>query len=955
MNMIVNKSDLVGYEAVETKAAKKKALAKLVEAWESKQARNAKRFGGLGFLAVSLAACNSSSDDTTTTTTTTTETTPTVTGLSNEALETTSDTMTDVFTSVADSVTATELTLTAGDVLVDSTSGDGDTLTVELSAGSNTAPQTIVGIETITFNNNSLTTNSTIDASGITGAGITINHTANELVAPTASTVTGIGSGNSVTFGTNVTGAASATVVANASNVTINGGASTLTVDTTAGSVSGVTVNAGTGTGTLTVNTGASDSNITINGGASGPMAVTLGATNSTVAITGGSTAGTLTAALNSATGVSITTGANDEQMDITGIATNANLTMTKAGTTAAGGAMTINVGGSGASDAVTISASGEVNLDTNAGAGTDQVETLTLKAHGASATYNLNAADAPTTVNLSGGTGDGNVTLVLEATAADAATAITSDSSLVMTVEVGATDIAADTDLSTITADLIDITASQDGGGPHTMTFQPSQSIKLSKANTNAMSFDISDGSATTTVTDGSLTVDLATAQTGAITIDATAASDNVATLNLTASADQGGLAIIDGAATADQALTVNISGASDVTTTAAFEAAHLNASSMTGSLDATVDPDLLKITGGSGNDTFRGVVADGEYVLAGGAGNDVYIAAAASSNISVSLTGIEVLDVTAGTSDWKASQLNNATYIIRDTSAGKDIQIDAGATMDLTTLSLAGMSFQNTATTFTVSAATFDTTQFNSLQGFTITGSANADSITGSPNADTLAGGGSGDTLNGGAGDDTLNGGAGDDSLNGEAGADTIDGGAGDDTITGGTGADAITTGAGGDSIVALEGDMAAGTAAGEASTAGFDSIADFTVGETASTSDKITYATADTSIVQSATATATATSAAISAKGIATFHADDDTLAEKIVATNAGINTGTEAAGATAAFMHGSDAYVFIHDGTTALAATDMLIKLTGIDLTASGSDTVDVGTANTIFIT
>ena len=62
MNMIVNKSDLVGYEAVDRTEAKKKALAKLVSAWESKQARNAKRFGGLGFLAVSLAACNSSSD-----------------------------------------------------------------------------------------------------------------------------------------------------------------------------------------------------------------------------------------------------------------------------------------------------------------------------------------------------------------------------------------------------------------------------------------------------------------------------------------------------------------------------------------------------------------------------------------------------------------------------------------------------------------------------------------------------------------------------------------------------------------------------------------------------------------------------------------------------------------------------------------------------------------------------
>ena len=71
MNMIFNKSDLVGYEAVDRTNAKKEALAKIVAAWESKQIKNAARFGGLGFLAVSLAACNSSSDDTTTTTPTT--------------------------------------------------------------------------------------------------------------------------------------------------------------------------------------------------------------------------------------------------------------------------------------------------------------------------------------------------------------------------------------------------------------------------------------------------------------------------------------------------------------------------------------------------------------------------------------------------------------------------------------------------------------------------------------------------------------------------------------------------------------------------------------------------------------------------------------------------------------------------------------------------------------------
>ncbi len=66
MNMIVNTSDLVGFEA-ETektkKAARKAALSKLLATWESKQSNRAKKVGGFGLLAVSLAACNS--DDST--------------------------------------------------------------------------------------------------------------------------------------------------------------------------------------------------------------------------------------------------------------------------------------------------------------------------------------------------------------------------------------------------------------------------------------------------------------------------------------------------------------------------------------------------------------------------------------------------------------------------------------------------------------------------------------------------------------------------------------------------------------------------------------------------------------------------------------------------------------------------------------------------------------------------
>jgi S-layer protein len=64
MNMIVSTSELVGYEAETktTKASGTQALAKLISNWERKQA-SAKKVGGLGLLAISLAACNS--DDST--------------------------------------------------------------------------------------------------------------------------------------------------------------------------------------------------------------------------------------------------------------------------------------------------------------------------------------------------------------------------------------------------------------------------------------------------------------------------------------------------------------------------------------------------------------------------------------------------------------------------------------------------------------------------------------------------------------------------------------------------------------------------------------------------------------------------------------------------------------------------------------------------------------------------
>ncbi len=161
----------------------------------------------------------------------------------------------------------------------------------------------------------------------------------------------------------------------------------------------------------------------------------------------------------------------------------------------------------------------------------------------------------------------------------------------------------------------------------------------------------------------------------------------------------------------------------------------------------------------------------------------------------------------------------------------------------------------------------------------------------------------------------------------------ADTITGGARADTITAGNGADTITGGAGADIFI-----FGAGSSGGMPSATVFDTITDF-----AKASDIIRGAQTFT-VEQNATASSGV--AAINAEGIATFNSADNTLALMITAVNAGINAGTESAGDFAIFEFSGSSYVFIHDGTTALGAGDVLIKLTGVtglsDSTISTTD-------------
>ena len=87
---------------------------------------------------------------------------------------------------------------------------------------------------------------------------------------------------------------------------------------------------------------------------------------------------------------------------------------------------------------------------------------------------------------------------------------------------------------------------------------------------------------------------------------------------------------------------------------------------------------------------------------------------------------------------------------------------------------------------------------------EGFTLTGTGEAENLYGGGGDDTLNGDGGNDSLWGGAGNDVLNGGAGNDMLYGESGNDSLNGGAGLDILVGGDGSDSLEGDTGNDVLI-------------------------------------------------------------------------------------------------------------------------------------------------------
>lgn len=173
----------------------------------------------------------------------------------------------------------------------------------------------------------------------------------------------------------------------------------------------------------------------------------------------------------------------------------------------------------------------------------------------------------------------------------------------------------------------------------------------------------------------------------------------------------------------------------------------------------------------------------------------------------------------------------------------------------------------------------------------------------------------------------------------LTGTANADKLTGGAANDVLNGGAGADVLTGGAGANTFTfaAAGADFTAADAA--ALIAAKDTITDWTAGA----GNKIDFGLTALAAVAHNVA-AVAGTASVSATGLTTFAAADNTLALKLVALSSAV--AGDAAGTAAVFTDSGNSYVFVTNGTAGVQAGDALIQLTGVTattgLTFAGGD-------------
>jgi len=420
------------------------------------------------------------------------------------------------------------------------------------------------------------------------------------------------------------------------------------------------------------------------------------------------------------------------------------------------------------------------------------------------------------------------------------------------------------------------------------------------------------------------------------------TAAISAAAASAVTISASKSGTLSTLGLA-ADLAKTVTISGAGAVgytttalgsvsTLTVSTSGAYSDANAVIGDKSASLTYDASGVVGNAtlnvaaygGTSTAAAVVVKGSAV----GGNTVNIGGA---HASVDITGgIGVNAISLGAFGGATAPGATAPQVVKVTTSGiadtDTLTFVAGEDLSglYATVTLSGVDTISAGVgtlklnASAISGQTLKLGDGTNQTDVTLIGTTSADTIN---LANVTLGATSTLTVDGGTGADTITGGAGVDTILGDAGNDSISGGAGDDVITGGAGADIMTGGTGADAFAFTT------ASTGLPSASNFDTITDYTRTVGTVTGDTISA----TALILGAQTAVAGPGVATITVGLATFNAADTTFAQHLAAVAAAQQT---TAGAATIWQEGADSYLFISDGLLPVAATDVLIKLTGI---------------------
>ena len=713
------------HASFDSSAAELNATSKLVKAWESKNAKNAAKAGGISLMALSLAACGGSS------TTAVVDTTPVITqaeldaanaaAAAAAAAQATAEaaqaaaeadlaaaqnpagqsfaltSANDIQANGAgdDTNTGTSATYNAGDVITDA--GGADTLNLTLTADA--AAATVVNVETINASFNTFAA-PTFAAANVSGASINITQSA--LGGSANGTVTGLGATNTVTFGAGITGTATVTVTGAA---TVNGGdAVTLTVNDAG--TAGVTIIADDDTNTINLNDAA----------AAATSAASISAAG-TVALDAEDTAGQDVELLTlSGNGAAVTYDMVDSEVETITVTGDQNVTII------ASAALLDN----------------EILTDSSTGTSTVRIDAKTA------ATFDLDriAADV---IEFGVQT---NAAVVFEL--ADKQNFhLTADTTALSTVTLEA-NVAGATAVETLN-----------------LRVEASQSAQnLIVSDFEVVNITVDDEAVP--AADNTLTIFNLVGGTAA-TINVVSGDDNLTLTDVTAdtivgTGFNGNLIVTDNA---------NVD-----TVTGGNGADQFSNLGTTGGANAN-----STFNGGAGNDTMTVDAADSTnrtVTFDGGAGTDTLsITTANAVGDRYTLTDVEVVTFTVdGTVD--ARDFSGATLSINGDIADGNETVTFSAA-NTTTVDLSGITINTGAGT--VGGADTVVNGVTAV-GTTITGTNGIDVITGGTGADTINGGGGADDIDGGAGADVINAGAGNDAIDGTSGS-TITLGAGNDTL--------------------------------------------------------------------------------------------------------------------------------------------------------------------------